>query len=365
MKKILILLSTFILLLLCSNHSRAGNITVNGQASAWVAFNDESQAGIRYIPELSISNPLAVGRDIDAEISLNSFIWAPIDSPSDFDAVMKLYRSWLRYSTARFEMRLGLQKINFGPAKVIRTLMWFDRLDLRDPLEFTEGVYAVLGRYYFLNNANIWIWGLYGNEDIKGLEAFKTDKNRMEFGGRYQFPLPKGEMALSFNRRYVDPEDWNRKMSDPLSDGLENRYAIDGVWDVGIGLWFEASIGEIKIESSQQMWRKLLTIGSDYTFESGIHLLCEHFIQSTGSEIDRSDEINNFSALSADYRINIVDSINAIGYYDWDQEKVYSYIGWKRTYDNWLMNLMAFSSREDGTGAFNGKGMQCMLTYNH
>ena len=69
----------------------------------------------------------------------------------------------MRYSSDQFELRLGLQKINFGSASMLRPLMWFDQMDPRDPLHLTDGVWGLLARYYFLNNANIWLWGLYGN----------------------------------------------------------------------------------------------------------------------------------------------------------------------------------------------------------
>jgi len=52
-----------------------------------------------------ISHALAEGRDIDGDISLNAYIF-------DDDTDLKLYRSWGRYSSSQFEMRLGLQKIN-------------------------------------------------------------------------------------------------------------------------------------------------------------------------------------------------------------------------------------------------------------
>jgi hypothetical protein len=52
-----------------------------------------------------------------------------------------------------------LQKINFGSASMLRPLMWFDQMDPRDPLQLTDGVWGLLGRYYFLNNANIWLVG--------------------------------------------------------------------------------------------------------------------------------------------------------------------------------------------------------------
>jgi len=360
MKKIFLLLSIFILSSLFSNYSVAEEPMVNGQASAWAGYGDDWQAGIRYIPEMRISHTLAEGRDIDGDISLNAYIF-------DDDTDLELYRLWLRYSTSQLEMRLGLQKINFGQAKVLRSLMWFDQLDVRDPLELTDGVYAMLGRYYFLNNANIWVWGLYGNGDLKGLERFETDKEKIEFGGRFQFPVPKGEMALTFNCRYVDSADWEKKMSQPLWDGSENRFALDGNWDVEVGLWFEVVAGEIKINNKESLWQEFLTVGTDYTFDigPGIHLLYEHFIKSTGPKMGKQNNVRSISALSVDFSITMLDSVNAIGYYDWKEKRAYTFLGWQRTYDNWLINLSVFSSKKDETGMYGGTGFMCMLTYNH
>lgn len=366
MKKLLILLSILFLSSLYNDCSWGQEVTLNGQASLWTAITEKWKAGITYIPELRIAHPLAEGKGLDAEISLNSYTWAWLDSPKDFgdNARLKLYRSWLRYYTSQLEVRLGLQRINFGPAKILRTLMWFDRLDIRDPLELTDGVYSALMRYFFLNNANIWVWGLYGNEGLKGSEIYETDEHKMELGGRFQYPLPRGEIAFSVNRRFINQEDWRKKTSMCMQDGLENRFALDGNWDIGIGLWFETSAGEIRIGRNEKLWQNMLTVGSDYTFAGGIHVLFEHFFQSTKSDIQQLDERDNISALSIDYRLNIMDKLNGIAYYVWNQERVYYYFGWLRTYDNWRLNLCAFSSREE-TGAFGEQGAQFMVIYNH
>ena len=82
--------------------------------------------------------------------------------------------------------------------------MWFDRIDPRDPLQLTDGVWALLLRYFFLNNANIWLWGLYGNDDVKGWEFLPTVKDDIEFGGRIQVPVPLGELGLSYHHRRAD-----------------------------------------------------------------------------------------------------------------------------------------------------------------
>ena len=76
---------------------------------------------------------------------------------------------------------------------LLRPLMWFDRIDPNDPLQLTEGVYGLLLKYTFLNNANIWLWGLYGNDDPKGWEAVPTQRKSAEYGGRLQAPFLSGE----------------------------------------------------------------------------------------------------------------------------------------------------------------------------
>lgn len=41
-------------------------------------------------------------------------------------------------------------------------------------MQLTNGVYGILGRYYFANNANIWFWTLMGNEKTRGFEVILT-----------------------------------------------------------------------------------------------------------------------------------------------------------------------------------------------
>lgn len=122
---------------------------------------------------------------------------------------------------------------------MIRPLMWFDKIDPRDPLQLTDGVWGILGRYYFLNNANLWGWVLYGNEDAKTWEIGNTSQRQPEWGGRFQTPVPRGEMGLSFHHRLSDTINLDTLIS--LNDLVpENRIGLDGKWDVGVGLWFEA-----------------------------------------------------------------------------------------------------------------------------
>lgn len=368
MKKIFF--STFVLIFISTNIC-AQSFEVKGELSSWLLLDsssiDETRFGLRYIPELSIMQPLKDEKNLDAEISLKTSAETPFKSLSDFvdDAELKLYRIWGRYTSSQFEARLGRQKINFGPAKVLRSLMWFDTVDPRDPFDLTDGVDGLLMRYYFLNNANGWLWGLYGNDDTKGLEIVKSNPDEVELGGRFQFPVPKGEMAVTYHHRKIDTADWEAKMTARLRDDDQNRLAIDGNWDVGVGVWFEAVASQIKTASKSEQWSEFLTLGCDYTFASGIHLLGEHFIISSDTSVNEVRDNGGISTLSADYNLGLLDSINVIGYYDWKADDIHSFIGWQRTYDDWQINLLAFSNRDDIDSTFSGNGVQLIVTYNH
>jgi hypothetical protein len=248
------------------------HIGFSGQASVWANVNPDNDLplwmGLRYIPQLNFNTPVGEDRLLDFELSANingSGSTHPFNE-FDYDGNIKPYRVWARYSGNQFELRLGLQKINFGSASMLRPLMWFDQVDPRDPLQLTDGVWGMLGRYYFLNNVNIWIWGLYGNKGPKSWEIGATREGTPEFGGRLQVPVPRGEAALSFHHRKADLRDTGPALlqQDPASSWFsqsgqegflesgpgpenffsgnipENRLGFDTKWDIEIGLWFES-----------------------------------------------------------------------------------------------------------------------------
>ena len=363
-------LSVFALIFIPTNFF-AQSLEIKGQLSSWLMFDsesiDETRFGLRYIPEVSIMQPLKSENNLDAEISLRASTEAPFKDLSDLsdNAELSLYRMWGRYTSSQLEVRIGRQKINFGPAKILRSLMWFDTVDPRDPFELTDGVDGLLMRYYFLNNANGWLWGLYGNDGIKGLEIVKSNQDDVELGGRFQFPVPKGEMAVTYHHRKIDTADAGAKITTMLRDDDQNRLAFDGNWDIEVGLWFEAVASQLKTVYKSEEWSEFLTLGCDYTFESGIHLLGEHFITSIGTSANETSDSSEISAISADYTLGLLDSINVIGFYDWKRDDFYSFIGWQRTYDDWQINLLAFSNRDDIDSTFSGNGVQLIVTYNH
>ncbi|MBN2213925.1 MAG: hypothetical protein JW723_06760 [Bacteroidales bacterium] len=358
------------------------SVDFKGQLSGWSALKPEkpfqSAFGGRYIPELLISKQLNDKLKVDADISVNLYGTSIIPSfdSIETDGKVKFYRLWVRLSSNQFEARLGLQKINFGPSRFVRPLMWFDQIDPRDPLQITDGVYGILFRYYTLNNATFWLWGLYGNTDPKGWEFISTRKKSPEFGGRIQLPVPAGEVGFSYHHRIQDtlasllpyPADAGRYFP-------ENRIGIDGRWDIGIGLWFEGAFNHSSIDIPEYRYFKMLTAGMDYTFSwgNGLGLVSEQLFFSNSSKAFDMSNNRFFSALSLNYPLSLIWNITGMIYFDWDQKDLYRFLNLTLTYDKWSFYLMGFWNPEkfliyrniDNFDLFTGKGIQLMAVFNH
>ncbi|MEJ2628305.1 MAG: hypothetical protein P8078_07105 [bacterium] len=378
----------------------AQTLTLEGQASLWNTLNiekiDQPQAGIRYIPSMLLQHSISRTGMFDLNCSLNMYATADYNENGALSEQTrsKFYRIWLRYSATQFEARVGLQKINFGPAAMLRSLMWFDRLDPRDPLQITEGVYGLLLRYYFLNNSNIWFWMLLGNNSRKGWEVLPSTNSDLEIGGRLQSPVPLGEVGFSYHQRKVDinkglkmlPLFFNESDVDiPSSEFIrdyfdlhnfnEYRYSCDGKWDVEIGIWLESVLIYRDLELLPYQYQQMLTMGADYTFAlgNGVHVMGEHLFLQYSKEMLGSDERNDFSAFSLNYPLGILDTMTGIIFYDWNNEDVYRFLRLQRQYDRWGIYLMMYWNPKkfqiyntfNDNSLFSGKGFQIMVVFNH
>ena len=363
-------------------HAQNLNTSAKAQVNSWATMNFDNplryQLGARFIPELSFERSQG-DLSFDAQFSFNtmgSLDYREWDNTGSFEKFSP-YRMWARVSGTRFVVRLGLQKINFGSAMMLRPLMWFDRIDPRDPLQLTDGVYALLGRYYFKNNANIWLWGLVGNDETKGWEAIPSANKEPEFGGRFQFPLSTGEMAFSFHHRNADLDEfYNDTVALEQQVFSQNRYALDGKWDVGVGLWFEYVLehNNIARETYPLQYQHAANIGMDYTFPwgNGLTVSTEFFYVSQSDVLFGSDINAEVSALSVNYPLGLTDQISAIVYYSWEDESWYRFVSLQRTYDYWSFYLMTFwnpdqfgiYNLEDNRNLFTGEGFQVMTVYN-
>jgi hypothetical protein len=355
-------------------------VSVQGQLSTWFTLNDADPStpgvGVRYVPSISLERQLADSRLVDGEISINAYGFGESPGWDDLDTTgrLKAYRVWARFKTSRFEARGGLQKINFGSALLLRPLRWFDSVDPRDPLQITEGVYGVLVREYLPRNFTVWGWGLYGNEHLKGLELSPTRERTPEYGGRFQAPLSKGEIAFTTHYRRADLSKGFTSVDageDPLA--RENRYGLDGKWDVGIGVWFEVAAIRQTRPALPSADSGALTLGADYTFGvgNGLHVLGEYFVQDTSQQT-----ATHFSAVSLNYPLGLLDSLSAIFYVDTTRADVYRFVNWQRTYDRWQFYVMGFwnpqqlaiveqSATSIGRNPLSGRGIQIMAVFNH
>ncbi|MEX1241826.1 MAG: hypothetical protein WEB30_19040 [Cyclobacteriaceae bacterium] len=352
----------------------------SGQISIWSNYNYSNELplwfGARYIPQLNYHIKLPDTKLIDFEASANISGSAGLllfDS-SHSDGNIRPYRAWARYSSEQFELRAGLQKINFGSAAILRPLMWFEQVDPRDPLRITTGVWGLLGRYYFLNNANIWLWGLYGNKEPKTWETGTTSQKYPEFGGRFQTPVPGGEAGISFHHRQVDTLGF--EVTNTSSDAFaENRFAFDAKWDVRAGLWFEGAW----INKSEGIGlftnQVILNAGSDYTFGigNGLNLIFEQLVIAYDQKPFAFIDPVFFSALSLSYPLGLFDNVSAIMYYNWSTDQSYNLINWNRKFNKLHAYLIAYWNPEtyslpqqlDAGNLFSGKGIQVMVVYNH
>ena len=357
------------------------SIDLQGQLSGWITAkvddSSDPQVGLRYIPVVSLAQPIGE-HTLDMELSVNAYGTGFVHALDNIETNSKYkpYRLWLRFSSPRFELRAGLQKINFGSAMLLRPLMWFDRIDPRDPLQLTDGVYGVLLRYYFLNNTNIWVWGLYGNEDLKGLEMIPTDNKKMEYGGRVQVPLFTGEIAVSYHHRYAD---LRKGLLGTLPLGNqsihENRFGLDGKWDLCIGFWLEGVLIHQEIDIPQMKFQRLINLGMDYTFNlgNGLYVLQEYFVLRTSEKSFGKGEGISFSALSMNYPLGLLDMVSGMVYYDWKGHNWYRFINFQRKLDRWSFYLMGFWNPDQfqiyqnmtENNLFAGKGFQFMVVLNH
>jgi len=357
-------------------------LNIKGQLSTWGHLNTDNPylmyLGGRYIPQLNYELQTNKNGLVDFEVSANLYGQAGIhlfDSAST-QGNMNAYRAWGRYSTQQLEIRFGLQKIDFGTATILRALRWFDQVDPRDPLRLTEGVWAALARYYFLNNVNIWFWTLYGNKNPKGMEIIPTNSSIPEVGGRVQFPVPLGEAALSYHHRVSDARNL-AEVTNNHKKIQENRLGMDAKWNLVIGLWFEAAWVNKNQNLNVFTNQEFFTFGTDYTFGigSGLNVTLEHMLLSYDEKAFHFENTVNFTGLSFNYPIGMFDNLNAIFYYDWNNHSMYNFVNWFRQFDKTTLYVMAYWNPENAViptmwidtaeNLYGGIGIQLMYVFNH
>ncbi len=364
-----------------------GKFEFDGQLSSILSYspNEERElfTAFRYLPELNYKYEIDSSSFFDFELSAN--INAVYNFSTQFplnniyekgigEGNVSPYRAWVRYSRQQFEIRAGLQKIEFGSSAILRPLQWFNQIDPRDPLQLTNGVYGVLGRYYFLNNANIWVWGLYGNTAQRGFDYLETNGRVPEVGGRLQYPIPKGEIGLTYHNRTVDSPP--NPVQDPEIERIpEHRIGLDGKWDLGVGIWFEVSHLWKQVDLGPFTNQSAFNLGLDYTFgiANGLGFIAEHMIFSFDENPMEWKDPFHFTAATLSYPIGFFDSISSVIYYNWTTNDPTFFINYQHQFSKFDMYIMGYYNPENQGGiqqnelvySFTGPGLRVMLVYNH
>ncbi|MCF7801828.1 MAG: hypothetical protein K9N34_07390 [Candidatus Marinimicrobia bacterium] len=348
-----------VMLLLLGRVTMAGDFSIKFSQDTRVDDGPDSpNIVVRFLPEYfgqagQFGNGL-LDVDVAADLYFNlktgtQSIQSPLDE--------LLYRSWLRWSTSQLEIRLGKQELNFGPGRILRSLRWFDARDPLDPLSLTQGVWALTGRYYWLDNKNLWLWTIFNPRDlVMGIDLYPAEKRTFQQGGRFQIPQGSGNLAVTIHEKVLEG-----------SDEPEWRIGLDGQWDVGVGIWFEA-VRIVEPASQGIDWMNLITLGSDYTFGigNGLYAVAEYqYLQSPNL-----NESVQTMVTQVNYPLGLMDQVFILALYNNTLHFSAYYTGWQRQYDRLSWQILAGYIDKKLTGvamtpiAFIGqKSLQVTLMY--
>ena len=330
--------------------------------------------GARYLPSLNFKKKVDSLSSFAFQISGNFDVthYLNIDENNESSSSIDPYRIWLRYQVKNWEFRVGLQKIDFGVAQLLRPIQWFNQIDPRDPLGLTNGVNGLLVRHYFKNNSNLWVWGLYGNQKQRGFDALQTIKDIPEFGGRFQSFVPKGEAAISYHYRQAGG---GSALGIDTYQSPEHRIGFDTKLDLGFGLWSEAALIH-KVNNIGPLTNQfLLNLGIDFTFGIGKGLtISKEYLFSKYSDNQLNDSISRgISAFSFNYPLNFFSSLSAFVYQQWNNDKQTLMLNYQHQFSNLSGYIILYYNPDSIEGiqqndifrSFAGPGIQLLLVYNH
>jgi len=361
-----------VIILLMSNGLWGQRIHLKGQFWSGLTLGDDPADGYRshsellgYIPTLAWRRDLSGGAFFDIEWACKGWFTTEAPEGENFLHDGKQHRLWARLAGERFDLRLGLQRIAFGPGFVLRPLQWFDTLDPKDPTGQTDGVEALRVRYFHRDNLTLWLWAV---RTVKPWQVTSNDnKYRYSPGLRIETTTPLGELGVAYHQEHSK---YNLLDSETISD---RRLGLDFRYDGFVGLWTEL----------YYFWRnfapygdqqKQIMIGGDYTLpiRNGLYISVEHLLLPDMES--SSSSIPQFTALIASLPLGMFDQIMAIVYRDWDNNRSLNYLRWARVYDNLSFNFMfALNPKRSAyenaslpvTLAGFGSSINFMMVYNH
>ena len=314
----------------------ASGLTGNDAPSGQSTF--ESSMG--YIPTFSLSRDLS-------DFSFFDFEWAyRLDRTYSGGSLLynneSHHRYWVRYSSDKLEARLGLQKIVFGPSQILRSLSWFDTIDLRDPTGQTDGVEAFRLRGFPSNTLSMWSW------------AINNDQDTLSFGWRVELSTNQGEWGFTYHQ---DPsKSLQMAGQETIPDfGSHNRLAVDYRYDGFIGFWNESAL--ISSDRSEII---MATVGADYTLPIATGILV--MMESTHVSREANDSISSqtFTAFMASMPMGMFYNIMLISTLDWDENNSYNYLRFSSAFDSFSINCMVSINPSEVDNS-----IQLMFIYDH
>jgi len=274
-------------------------------------------------------------------------------------ASVKLYRTWLKAGNTQSEFRLGLQRLNFGSATLIRPLQWFDNLRPNDPQEQTEGVQAALFRYFWLNNANLWLWAIRNDGQSRGFTLVSGSQGSAGMGGRWQIPVLKGEAGISYHHN-LQTEMLN------IQQGAEDKLGLDYRTSGWLGFWLEGAANHLSSPLNLPAWQVSLTQGLDWSLPLGnsLHALMENNVYLTAEQaVDTLSPRTWQTAFSLDYPLGLLDALFLYDVFDYEGDNHLASVIWRRTYDRLSWDASLFWNSGGSHALTKDRGAQLSINY--
>ena len=365
MKSIALLLVLSITLIF--GQSSSLNLQWKGQASLIHASSfeesfDESPTTMRYIPQLRLDYQSSSSTRLGFDAAVDLYNFSRGDSLVKLDG--DLYRFTLRFDTPKTQLRVGLQKINFGPARMLRVLQWFDQLDPRDPLALSPGVWSVMGRYYFENGAIIRLWSMADAPDPQRDTWGIADEWPWDIGGRLEYPIPAGTLGLTLHKLDVGETEYFN----------ESRAALDVRLDALVGLWSELMFSRTDFDFADANNSLTAMAGVDYTFGigNGLYVALESLTSHFGNVGEDMPWVAGSTALMGSYTLGLADGLTAylygINLPDIETQYI-PMLGWQHTSGNWLYYIALYDMPKLAVGGSmalpTGTGIQLNIAFNH
>lgn len=305
---------------------------------SWLDEEPDQTMSLKWIPELDMQHSFSEGTGLSLSLSGQSYLF-PLQDKAELET--KLYRGWLKLDKSAWSLSLGLQRINFGTAELIRPEQWFDRLSPLDESEETEGVVAALGSIPLGSTGQMMLWAIRSENEVRGNEIIPSVPDRIEPGGRLEIPLGPVFTGLSYHKREISlPQQ---------PEAEEHRLGLDLRWDGVFGAWLESS-GSVFIAPESSLYPEFqtaLSLGTDYTLSlgNGLYLRQETGVwHSTNSKLSTLHQDFVSTALLATYPLSLLDNLQLLNLYNWGSQDALSTLQLSRTYDYWSFYISVSQS---------------------